>query len=66
MLTFTEVFLNQKRINVCEQSLKMVPCDSFEYEPLGKEQDKRRSGGDGGKIECKFSEVSTSAISVLQ
>ena len=25
-----EVFVNQKRVNVCEYSVKMVPHDSFE------------------------------------
>ena len=28
--TPTEDFLNQKRINVCEHTVKMVSCDSFE------------------------------------
>jgi hypothetical protein len=31
LLTPMEVFLNQKRINICEHRVKMMPCDSFEY-----------------------------------
>ena len=30
VLTFIEVFLNQKRINVYEHTVKMAPCESFE------------------------------------
>ena len=40
-------FVKQKRINVCEHTVKMVPRDSFEYEPPGKEQKEGRCGGDG-------------------
>ena len=28
--TLTEVFVNQKRINVCEHIVNMMPCNSFE------------------------------------
>ena len=26
---FTDVFLDQKRVNVCEHTVKTAPCDSF-------------------------------------
>ena len=29
ILTITDVFLNQKRVNVCEHRVKMVPCEIF-------------------------------------
>ena len=29
VLTFTEVFVNQKRINVCEHTVKIVPDDIY-------------------------------------
>ena len=29
-LTLTEVFVNQKRVNVCEYTVKMAPHDSLE------------------------------------
>ena len=31
-MTLTEVFVNQKRMNLCEHTVKMVPQDSFEKE----------------------------------
>ena len=29
----TDVFLDQKRVNICEHTVKMVPCDSFGKAP---------------------------------
>jgi hypothetical protein len=43
--TITDVFPNQKRINVYECTAKMALHDSFKYEPLGKENEEGRSGG---------------------
>ena len=42
-----DVFLDQKRVNVCEHAVKTVPHES---------------GGDGGKIEWKSSQVNTRAV----
>ena len=58
-----EVFLNQKRINVCQHTVNIVLQVNFEEEPPGKEQEEGRSGGDGGEIEWKLSEVNTRAVS---
>ena len=33
--TITGVFSDQKRLNVCEQAVKMAPRDSFGQEPPG-------------------------------
>jgi hypothetical protein len=35
-------------VNVYEYAVKMALCDSFEYEPPGKEQEEN-TGGDGEK-----------------
>ena len=43
-LTLTEVFANQKRVNVCEHTVKLASSDSFELEPPG----------DGGKRERRY------------
>ena len=58
----TDVFLNQVRVNVCEYSVKMAPHESFLKVPPGGLRD-RKSGGAGGKIKWKLSEVDTWAIS---
>jgi hypothetical protein len=46
-LITTDVFLNQKRINVCEYTIKMAPHDSFGYEPPVWVQDRKREGVEG-------------------
>ena len=48
--TFTEVFVNQKWINVCEHTVKMVPCGSLIKSHQGKEEEEARSKGNQMKI----------------
>ena len=38
MLTVTDVFLNQKRVNVCGHTIKMVSRESFLMVPPGVER----------------------------
>ena len=47
-------------MNVCEYTGKLAPLGNFELEPP--EEGTGRSGGDGGKIESKLSEVNTRAV----
>ena len=56
-----KVFVSQKTTKVWVHTVKMVPQESFGEEPPGK--GKGRSGGDGGKIERKLSEVNTRPMS---
>jgi hypothetical protein len=39
-----------RRVNVCEHTVKMVPCESFVKVPPEGMQN-RKGGGDGGKVE---------------
>ena len=55
--TVTDVFLNQKRVNVCEHTIKMV-SRFLNVPPGGCER-----GRDGGKFKRKLSEVNTRAVS---
>jgi hypothetical protein len=57
----TDVFLDQKRVNVCEHTVKTAPCESFGKVPLEELQD-RKGGRDGGKSEWKSSEINTRAL----
>ena len=59
-MTLTEVFHNQKRINVHEHTVKIELYDSFRYQ---RKEQEGRNGRDGGKIEWKLSEVNTKAVS---
>ena len=52
-MTLIEVFVNQKRINVCEHTVKMAPHDSFEEEPPGEGTGRRKEWWEGEKIEKK-------------
>ena len=53
----TDIFLNQKRVNVCEHTTKMASLESF-----GKVHQGLR-GMDGGKFKRKLSEVTARAVS---
>ena len=57
-MTVTDIFLNQKRVNVCEQTTKMVTLESFERCHQGVVR-----GMDGGKFKGRLSEVNTRAVS---
>ena len=59
--TNTDVFLDQKRVYVCEHMVKKAPRESFIKLPPGGLRE--RKGEDGGKVEWKSSEVNTSAVS---
>ena len=60
----TDVFLDQKKVNVCEHTVKMAPHESFGKVPPEGLRDRRgRSGGDKGKIEWISSKVNTRAVS---
>ena len=61
ILTVTAVFLNKKRVNVCEHTTKMASLESFwKVPPGGCER------MDGGKFKRKLSEVNTRAVSRRQ
>ena len=45
----TDVFLDQKRVNVCEHTVKTAPCDSFGKVPPEWVRD-RKEGGVEGKL----------------
>ena len=62
-MTSTEISVIQKRINVCEYIVNMVPVTVSSMSHQSTEQKEGRSGGDGGKIEWKLSEVNTRAVS---
>ena len=55
-----DIFLDQKRVNVCEHTVKMAICESFTKVPP--EGCKTGSGEDAGKIEWKSSEVNNRAV----
>ena len=46
ILTITDVFLNQKRVNVCEHMVKIASCEIFERCHKGVA---REEGGEGGE-----------------
>ena len=48
----TDVFLNQKRVNVCYHMVKMVPCDRFRRVPP--EWVRNRKGGGVERMEGKL------------
>ena len=54
----TDVFFNQKTVNVCEHMVKTAPCESF-----GKVTPERVRDRNGWKIEWKSSEFNTRAVS---
>ena len=55
-----DVFLNQKRVNVCGHMLKKSPHEFWiSATRMGSRQEEVRNGGDGGKIGWKLSEVNT-------
>ena len=58
----TDVFLDQKRVNVCDHRIKMALCDSFGNVPPEWVQD-RKDVGMEGDTEWKSSEVNTRAVS---
>ena len=43
----TDVFLDQKRVNVCENMVKTVPCESFGKVPPDWVQDRKMEGVEG-------------------
>ena len=57
--TDTAVFLNQKRANVREHTTKMASLEFLK----GSTRDGIGRREDGGKIECKLSEVNTRTVS---
>ena len=58
----TNVFLDQKRVNVCEHIVKMAPRESSVKSAIRRNAIPER-GRSGGKIEWKPSEVYTRAVS---
>ena len=58
----TDVFLDQKRLNICEHMVKEASHDRFGIGSVGASQEGGRSGGNGGKIEWKSFEVNTRAV----
>ena len=57
----TDIFLNQKRVNVFEHTVKMAPHERvFERYHQGVA---KQEGGSEGKIKWKLSEVNTRAVS---
>ena len=61
-MTITDVFLDQKRVNVCECTVKMASHESFlKMSPAGCITRGGEEGG--GKIKWKLSEVITRAVS---
>ena len=63
-MTITNVFLNKKRINVCEHIVKMAPHEfRISATRMSARQEDGGSGGDGGKSEWKLSEVNTKDVS---
>ena len=56
--TITDTVLDQKRVNVCEHTVKTGPHDRFGKVPPEWMRG-RMGGGDRGKIEWKSSEVNT-------
>ena len=52
----TDVFLNQKRVNVCEHMTKMASFFERCHQGVAR-------GMDGGKFKRKLSEVNTRAVS---
>jgi hypothetical protein len=62
ILTLTEVFVNQNRVNVREYTVKMMPNDNFEVRITRERNKKKMSEGVGGKSEREFSEVNTRAV----
>ena len=60
----TDVFLNEKRVILCEHTVKMESCEFLKNATRGvKRQEGGRRGGDGRKIKWKSSEVNTRAVS---
>ena len=57
------MFVNQKRINVCEHAVKKASLESFENEPPGRSKEEGKGGGDRGKIERKLSEINNRDVS---
>ena len=64
ILTITDIFLDQKRTNVCEHTIKMAPCERFAKVPPEWVWD-RKGGGMERKIECKSSILITSPTAIL-
>ena len=61
----TDIFLNQKSVNVCEHTAKMMLLENF-FKGATRGLWERKvgvRGGDGGKIKWKLSEVNTRAVS---
>ena len=64
LLTITDVFLDQKRVNVCEHIVTMVPCESFRKKPPGGLWDRKGVGVKWWREnKWKLSEVNTRAVS---
>ena len=59
----TDIFLDQKRVNICEYAVNMAPPDSFAKMPPEWVLERKGSGGDGAKFEWKSSKVNTRAVS---
>ena len=58
-MTVTDIFLNQKRVNVCENMAKMGSLEGFlKVSPRGCER-----GSNGEKFKRKLFEVNTRAVS---
>ena len=59
-----DAFLDQKRVDVCEKTVKTAPRElRVSSTRMGERQEEGRSGGNGGGFECKLSEVNTRAVS---
>ena len=54
-----EVFINQKRVNVCEHTVNMAPRDFRVRAIRGRNKKKK----DAGKREIELSEVNTRSVS---
>jgi hypothetical protein len=59
-VTVTAIFLNQKRVNVCEHMTKMESLESF-FERCHQEVAR---GMDGGKFKRKLFEVNTRDVNI--
>ena len=52
---------NQKSTILCEHTVKMVPCDSFEQKAPGQGTE-RKGGRSRGKMKTELSEVNTRTV----
>ena len=60
----TDVFLDWKRVNVCEHMINTASVVySEECQHSGYKMGRGRNGGDGVKVELKSSQVNTRAVS---